>query len=153
MKILPVKITLFLLITLWCAGFFFMFIPYLPQKAPFFWLPLKFAYSRVCHQQPYKLITLGSNHTLVCARCAGIYVGALLAGLFSLVLPKLKPFKFTLFLLFSIPMLLDVILYNLNVYDYSKNIAFISGLFFGCAGFFVILESSSMLYSEIFEKD
>ena len=45
----------------------------------------------------------------------------------------------------SIPMLIDVILYSSGLYDYNKNISFITGLFFGSIGIAYIYNGLKIL--------
>jgi len=87
-------------------------------------------YSKVCHQESSKCILIGIEHMLVCARCAGIYFGALIAALFTFFycIPELR---IKVFVIASLPLLLDVCLTFLGVYTYSQTVAFITGLAFG----------------------
>jgi uncharacterized membrane protein len=107
----------------------------------------------VCHQQPQKLITIGEIKTMVCARCAGIYLGMFLSS----VLFLFKDFEIKLkikFLLFSsVPMIADVILYSSGIYYYSRTIAFLTGLFFGSVGFSYFYSSVKELLNEFLIRE
>ena len=87
-------------------------------------------YSRVCHQESSKCILIGNESMLVCARCAGIYFGALIIGLLFLF-NRIPELKIKILVIASIPLLLDVCLILLGAYKYSQTIALITGLAFG----------------------
>jgi uncharacterized membrane protein len=103
-------------------------------------------YSRVCHQESSKCIIIANESMLVCARCAGIYFGAMIAGLLTLIhsIPELK---LKVLLIASIPLLLDVCLTFLGVYKYSPTIAFITGLAFGSVIYLFLLSELENLFS------
>ncbi len=150
---MKIKIVLFFLILLWVGGIFIQF--YIPAFNDLFYLLpfLEKTYSTVCHQQPEKLITLNGHKTLVCARCTGIYLGALLSS-FGLLFLKLKNILNIKFLIIaSIPLLGDVILYSTGIYSYSKTIALITGLLLGSIGFLYIHEGIMDLFEEKNKKE
>ncbi len=131
---LKIRITLFLLITIWVIGIFIeLFIP-LQNNLAYLFPFLDGIYSTVCHQQPEKLIEIVGHNTLVCARCTGIYLGGLLSSFIFLFISKVKSKSGKLMILASIPMLVDVILYASGLYNYTINIAFVTGLVFGSVG-------------------
>jgi len=131
---LTLKIILFITIALWVLGIFIEFIiPYfngLSYAYPF----ISQLYSTVCHQQVSKLIEYNNHHSLVCARCSGIYIGGLFSSFILLFIPVLKIKDGKFILLAALPMLIDVLLYSLGFYSYSKTIALITGLLFGLVG-------------------
>lgn len=131
---IKIKLLLFFVISLWTFGFFSEFIiPHfnaLSYAYPF----INITYSTVCHQQFEKLIEINGHHSLVCSRCSGIYIGGLLSSTILLFIPTLKIRNGRLILLAALPMLVDVMLYSLGVYSYSKTIALISGFLFGSVG-------------------
>jgi len=131
---LKIRITLFLLITIWIFGIFIEFFIPLQNNLAYLYPFLEGIYSSVCHQQPEKLIEINGHHTLVCARCTGIYLGGLLSSFIFLIISTLNLKNGKLILVASIPMLIDVVLYSSGLYDYSINIAFITGLLFGSVG-------------------
>jgi hypothetical protein len=58
------------------------------------------------------------------------------------------------YLFFScIPMLLDVALHSVRIYNYSKMAAFLTGLLLGSTGFFYILEAFEKLIVELKSQD
>jgi uncharacterized membrane protein len=67
---------------------------------------------------------------LVCARCAGIYFGALVTGLGIFSLRKVQLNEKLLFITLLI-VCSDVLLVAIGVYDYSKIISFTTGLLLG----------------------
>ena len=103
-------------------------------------------YSTVCHQESAKCISISGASILVCARCAGIYTGALTAGLLSLVLivPSISR---RIFLLSMIPLVIDVFFTFTGVYNYSQGMAFATGLIFGNVVYLFLLSELENLFS------
>ena len=131
------EIILLIIVSIWCIGIFWEYIcsifPNLIYYLPF----LKYNYSIVCHTQNEKLLEIGLFKTLTCARCTGIYLGGLFSSLVLLFgFPRLISTK-TL-LVFSFPMFLDVFLYSIGIYSYSKYLALTTGLLLGSVGFIYI---------------
>jgi len=108
-------------------------------------------YSTVCHQENMKCISIDNKSMLVCARCTGIYFGALIAAISSLVL--LRQLTNKRLLLFSIiPLLTDVFLVSLGIYSYSKSLAFITGIISGCIIYlFILAEIEKLILKQIFD--
>jgi len=132
---------LFLFLTvLWCAGFMLPVLPDFSGK-PIVHQLLKYNYSLVCHQSESASIYLGNDQLLVCARCSGIYAGALLILLLALI--KSFSIKYSLkpLFLFSAPLAIDALAIRLGIYSYSKIIALISGFLFGAVLIFYVLDS------------
>ncbi len=102
-------------------------------------------YSRVCHQESSKCILIGNESMLVCARCAGIYLGALITGLLFLF-NRIPELKIKLLVIASIPLLLDVCLMFLGFYNYSQTIAFITGLAFGSIVYLFLLSEIENIF-------
>lgn len=98
-------------------------------------------YSTVCHQNISKSFICNDIPFFVCARCTGIYSGVLLAALIILFLTKPLKIKTNLLILFSLPMLTDVILVNIGAYNYNRLLSAFTGLLFGSAVFLYILEA------------
>jgi len=96
-------------------------------------------YSPVCHQENSKCINIANDSMLVCARCVGIYFGALIAGiatlLFKFPYPKLKYLLIAL-----LPLFFDVIFSSIGIYSYSKILACGTGLIFGFIVFLFLLD-------------
>ncbi|AFH49073.1 Hypothetical protein IALB_1363 [Ignavibacterium album JCM 16511] len=76
---------------------------------------------------------------MVCARCTGIYFGALITAFLNLLPVSISISKRLLFYS-AIPMLLDVIFISFGVYEYNKVISFITGNIFGASLFIFIFE-------------
>lgn len=95
-----------------------------------------FLFSNVCHLQQNKLFLINDIPTILCSRCTGIYFGALLTSCFLLFIDLRITFNFKLILFFSVPTILDITLYNLNIYNYYFPISFLAGIFLGIFGFY-----------------
>lgn len=127
-KLSVTKLLLSVMLIIWIMGFL----------QPIIWsnsnmlinFSIERIYSRVCHQQESKCISIAGTKMLICARCAGIYFGALVS-LFFMSFGSTPKLKLSLFVISAIPLLLDVFLTNINLYEYSKPIAFLTGLIFG----------------------
>ncbi len=144
-----IKIGLFLLITIWCLGFLVEFLPPLWDKL-FYLIPyLKQNYSFVCHQDAHKLIKSGHYETLVCARCAGIYIGAFLAALANIFIAKKVTVKKEALFIGGAPMIFDSIATTFGLYPYFKTIAFLTGSLFGVVSFLYFYNAIIELLNEI----
>ena len=140
-KFKTVNYLLFFLLLFWSVGFLFPVLSPSFTGKPIINQLLNFNYSIVCHQSESSEINLGGAHLLVCARCAGIYIGALFIAIIMLLnLLKLKLSLIPL-LIFSAPLVIDAFAVRLNIYAYSKTIAFITGLMFGAIVLIYILET------------
>jgi uncharacterized membrane protein len=148
------RITIFLLIFVWYLGLSFPIVfssSGLYVLTPF----IKKIYSNVCHQAAYKCMFFGGQQFLVCSRCLGIYTGMLIFSGFSIFLKlNLKNLIFLLALSIAF-MLIDILLYNIGLYNYSQYIAFGTGLFFGSVTFIYILnefENYLLTFTPFHEK-
>jgi len=144
---LKLNFLFFLLTSLWLIGILWeVFSSYF--NSAIILLPfLKYNFSLVCHTQSEKLFNIGQYHTLVCSRCFGIYSGVFIASFLSLFDLKLN-IKSKLFILTSIPLILDVLLSSLNFYQYSKLIALFTGVLLGFIGYFYIIDSLNLLFNK-----
>ncbi|MGB5289451.1 MAG: DUF2085 domain-containing protein, partial [Ignavibacteriaceae bacterium] len=108
-------------------------------------------YSTVCHQDSIKCISIDNNSMLVCARCAGIYFGVLIAVIAGLFI--IRPVVSKRLLLISIlPLLIDVLLISLGIYSYSKLMALVTGIISGSViYFFIIAEIEKFSLKQIFD--
>lgn len=131
---------IFLLILFWCLGFLWEFVLHFFPTSIYLLPFLKYNYSIVCHTETEKLFSLFGYNTLVCSRCAGIYFGGLFSS-FLVLLGLKKNISTKVLLLSSIPLILDVILYSVGIYQYSKYIALLTGLLLGSIGFIYIHRS------------
>jgi uncharacterized membrane protein len=126
---------LFLSLVLWCLGFSSSLYAN-EGYAAFSGLLLSHFYSPVCHQLPYKCIAAESGSFLVCARCTGIYTGALVVSLISLFKKEIKiQYIMPAFVL----LFADVLFAATGLYTYSKTAALFTGLLAGFALFPYIL--------------
>jgi len=132
------RLMLFLLLLLWMAG---IILPVLTASSqlmiftPF----IKKLYTNVCHQQSYKCFSIGGREFLVCSRCFGLYLGALIASFISLFFKLDSKGLFKYFVLSLIFMFTDIFSYNVGLYAYSKYIASVTGIFSGSILFIYIL--------------
>jgi uncharacterized membrane protein len=95
-------------------------------------------YSIVCHQETAKSFFIDGNKLEVCARCTGIYSGAVIFSIAGLLFRKLRPRDKKWLLYSMIPMAADVIFYSAGIYDYSKWVAFSTGMILGSASILYI---------------
>lgn len=125
------RFIIFISVLTWCSGFTANVLTngsdFSIASDPF----LNFFFDNVCHQGEDKLISINDFNFLVCARCSGIYFGALLVSFFLLFLFKKQDISFKFFLIASSVLLADVILNNFLLSSYNKISAFTTGLFFG----------------------
>ena len=98
-------------------------------------------YSKVCHQSGQALVHLNNYHVLVCARCLGIYSGAIILLLITMTISFKVNFGLRFLLIFSAPMIFDAIAVRLSFYPYSKLFAFITGFLFGAIVLLYILDT------------
>ena len=140
-KFKAVNYLFFFLLLFWSAGFLFPVLSPSFTGKPIVDQLLNYNYSIVCHQSKSSEITFCSEHFLVCARCTGIYVGALLIAIIMLLnLLKIKLSLLPLFI-FTAPLVIDAFAVRLNIYAYSKIVAFITGSLFGAIILIYILET------------
>lgn len=134
-----IRISLFLLLVLWLVGFTSPCIDSSFLKSLF---PIqKQLFSVVCHQEIERSFDCGNAALLVCARCSGIYFGSAIASLIIIFIRKSFIIKTKWLILFSLPMLLDVLLLTFGIYDYNKLVSSITGLLFGSIVFLYILSA------------
>lgn len=149
---LAVRFSVTLLLAFWLLGVFLEWlVPIIPQLTLF--VPLMHnSYSLVCHQQQSKLLGNSVYHSLVCSRCAGIYVGLFISSIAALffLYRNEPPLKIIIFA--SAPMLADVFLCAFGIYSYSKSLAFITGFLLGSAGFLYFYSALKKLIQELNSK-
>ncbi len=140
------------LLLFWSVGFLFPVLSPSFTGKPIVNQLLNYNYSIVCHQSESSEITFGSKHFLVCARCTGIYVGALLIAIMMLFnVLKLNLSLLPLFI-FSAPLVIDAFAVRLNIYVYSKTIAFLTGLLFGAIVLIYILETIQNSFNLLYKR-
>jgi uncharacterized membrane protein len=142
----------FAFILTWCYGIvspviFQDEITFLAAK-PF----LNQVYSTACHRVHEKTPIINGESIFVCSRCAGIYLGIVIASLFTLItLPKKSLFNYLL--LTSLLIIVDAAFSSLGFYNYSKLIALVTGSLFGSTVFlFVQYELKKSLLMNNHEK-
>ena len=140
-KLFIAKLIMIIPLIIFCMGLIFPLVsPDLNAKI-ILTKVLSKTYSVVCHQSEKALIYFNDYPTMVCARCLGIYFGALLLLLFTIVKSFSTNFDLNPLFILSAPMFIDAIAVRLGLYTYSKKIAFITGLIFGAIILFYILET------------
>lgn len=142
---LKLKFFLLIAISLWLTGIFIEFLISYFHELSFAYPFSNRIYSTVCHQQVEKLIVFNGHTSLVCSRCSGIYFGGFISSLILLFVKQLKLKNGKYILLAAIPMLLDVLLYSVGIYTYSKFMALITGFLFGFAGIVYIYNGFQIL--------
>ena len=151
-KFKAVNYLLFFLLLFWSVGFLFPVLSPSFTGKPIINQLLNYNYSTVCHQSVSSEINMGVEHVLVCARCAGIYLGALFIAIIMLFnLLKLKLSLIPL-LIFSAPLVIDAFAVRLNIYAYSKTIAFITGLLFGAIVLLYIFETIENSFNLLYKR-
>ena len=134
------------LLSFWILGIFIqVFLPIFPQLIyiyPF----IELTYSHVCHQQPEKLIAFGFGQTLTCARCTGIYVGCFLSAILLLIKKHNVSISYKFFILAIALILVDIFMYSIEFYNYSKIIALLTGMFLGSIVFYYFYKGLNDFY-------
>lgn len=147
-----IRFLIVLVLSIWLLGIFSEWlIPVFQNIAvaiPF----LQKSYSLVCHQEPQKLLGESVYHSLVCSRCAGIYLGFYLVSFVSLFFAFKKEPHLKILLIAAIPMIADVTLYSLGFYNYSKTLALLTGVLLGSVGFLYFYSALKKLIQEISSK-
>lgn len=145
---LSLKLLLFFLVFVWVIGIFIEFFIPIFDNLSYLYPYLTVLYSHVCHQQPEKILSINGQSLLVCSRCSGIYLGSFISTIILFFLPSLQIKKIKFLIFAVIPMLIDVILYSIGVYSYSKEVALFSGILFGIAGIIYIYNGFRLLLLE-----
>jgi uncharacterized membrane protein len=143
------KLLLFLAILVWCLGIFSEWLLPINNNILFAIPFLKNSFSLVCHQLRDRLITSNNCETLVCARCTGIYLGLLLSSFVMLFIHLKISLHIKYFFIAAMPLVSDVIFYSINIYQYSRTIAFCTGLLFGSIGFLYLYNVLNQLFNEM----
>ncbi len=136
---LILRFVLFLLILVWCLGIISNVLISNQAVSAITNPILKKFYGTVCHQIDAKTFSINGHKFFVCARCTGIYLGALIFSTISLFYyPKINLNRKLFYLALS-PMALDVLFAWIGLYNYIKFLAFGTGIFFGSIVFIYIL--------------
>lgn len=143
-RIFSIRIILLSVLTIWVLGFIQPMLGIIDNAVINYFL--KRAYSIVCHQESYKLITHAGAEMLVCSRCAGIYFGSLLAGITTLFF-AIPQIKIRILLFASIPIAADILFNITGYYDYSRLIAFSTGMILGITLYLFLMNEIENLFS------
>ena len=139
------KLLFFLLILVWIVGILIEFLIPQFEILTMLYPSLKIFYSHVCHQQFEKTISIDGHSLLVCSRCFGIYSGSLVSSFILIFFSLIRIHRIKYLILGTLPMIIDVILYSIGIYFYSKQIAFFSGFLFGMVGIVYIYNGMQIL--------
>lgn len=135
------RISFFLIIFLWVLGFSMPFIFSNSDTSIILYPLLHKFYSGVCHQLDYKTFSSFGYHLHICARCSGIYFGALICSILSVFYIKQKHINIKFLYVGAIPLLIDVFFQSVNFVPYIINSAFVTGLIFGFTVFVFFLST------------
>ena len=145
-KIFLLRLFVILILSIWITGFLLPVVTTIDN--PLINFLLKRIYSPICHQENLKCITIGSGKMLVCARCAGIYFGAFIAAIISLLITIPLVSK-KILMIAILPLITDVLLTSIGIYNYSQALSFITGIIFGIVIYlFTILELEKFILNK-----
>ena len=136
----------------WCAGFFLPAFSLEFTGISFIHFAVKSIYSTVCNQSNTATFSVNDHLLFVCARCTGLYLGAFTAAVFSFFIKNKVDLSLKPLIIFSLPMLIDALSVRLNIYDYSKIVAFITGILCGSIIFIYILEVLENSLTSFYKK-
>lgn len=89
---------------------------------------------------------IADESMFVCARCTGIYLGALIVGLITFNY-KIPHFGLNLLLLALVPLFIDVFFTTVGFYTYSKFVALSTGLIFGSVVYLILINELENYFS------
>lgn len=116
-------------------------------------IPFNKSFSLICHEQEQKLFRLNSFQTLLCSRCSGIYLGALIALPLLFIRRIFIKHSISFFFFAVFLMSLDVIFYTAGIYKYLQWIALSTGLYFGFITLNLLKISIDNLFAEINQEN
>lgn len=141
------KILIFVLVFFWYAGIFIKVFAKIDSSFLYALPFLQITYSNVCLQKPSELIHIGNVTTMVGARCTGIYTGFFISAILIFFISFQKKLDGKFLILALVPMAVDIISVKLGFYDYSKTIAFTTGIVLGSIGFYYFYEGISNYFN------
>lgn len=141
-----IRLIFFVGILIWTIG---ILSPCLNMRNPVLLIFTDQIYSAVCHQNPDKTFLCGSNFLFVCARCFGIYTGALACSFIILFYKKWFRLNLIPLIISAVPLLLDVLFISFHIYAYTHIVSFFTGMLFGSISFIYILSVIENSYSEL----
>ncbi len=116
--------------------------PYLLHSKSKYGLFIYFIFSPLCHQIPEKSFYLFGFPLAVCSRCTGIYLGFLIGTLIYPFFRNLGNSKLPspkVFILFSLPMMVDVGGNFFNLWTSLNILRFITGIIWGVILLFYLI--------------
>lgn len=137
------------MLVFWCTGIFF---PALFKTKEAYFISNIFIdkiYSLVCHQDYTKSFFFSGSKLEVCARCTGIYLGAMIIAIPGLIFSNLKLYSKKILLICLGIMATDILLYSTGIYNYSRLIALITGLILGSVSILYIFGGIDEYFSGV----
>lgn len=138
------RLLLLTILSIWILGF--IHPSFISRQNSLIQYLLSRIYLGVCHQETSKCFMIAEGNMLVCARCAGIYLGALFFGLITLKY-KFSGFGLHLLLLALAPIFIDVFCTSFGIYTYSKFVALSTGLIFGVVIYIFLINELEKYFS------
>ena len=138
------RLFLLTILSIWILGF--IHPSAISQKNSFIHYLLSRIYSGVCHQETGKCFMIADQSMFVCARCTGIYLGALMVGLITFNY-KIRRFGLNILLVALVPLFIDVFFTSFGIYTYSKFIALLTGLIFGSVVYLFLIDELENYFS------
>jgi uncharacterized membrane protein len=126
----------FILLSVWITGF--LILPYLHASSATANL-IAGVYGRVCHQIPERSFYLNGSPIGVCARCTAFYISGWILFVIYLIRKEVNLFPDIIYLILSVPMMLDIIMEKFGIYHNIVFLRVLSGLLFGLAIFHIVL--------------
>ena len=120
----------FFIVFIWIAAVFSPLLEFISSGFSLISVFFLQTFSSVCHQDNYKSSLFGKQ-IFVCARCAGIYSGSFICAIVLLFGSKIKRYELKFLSTAVLPIIADVFLVEMGLYNYSHSFAFISGFLFG----------------------
>jgi uncharacterized membrane protein len=144
-RIKILRIAIFLGLLTWCFGFSGFLLSHDSPLSIISYPVFKQLYSNVCHQNEFKIFDDVGFNIFICARCTGIYLGALFISFLSVFIRLRIVGSISWLYIALILILADVLFVSAGIYEYSKLISIITGLYLGfviCIYFLEIIENS-----------
>ncbi len=111
-----------------------------------------FFYHPVCHQLPGRSFLLDGFSLAVCIRCFSFYLSGLLTIACFLFNNRIKMWPVSLYLVLSLPVLLDFVLEKILLYGDIPIIRIITGFLLGVAVFQLLLVSLFSIKLPVIER-
>jgi len=115
--------------------------------------PIYKFYSTICHQYEARSLFLFGFKLAVCARCFGIYIGFFIGCvLCPLILKRRYLEDVSWWIIIGFPMLIDVVLDFVRIYESTLTTRLITGLWFGAGAAIILTPIIIEAISEIISR-